>query len=66
MMETDYPHADSSWPDTQARGARDLAGVPDDDVRRVTWENAAGLFRVDVPEAQRGVPGMIEEAPYAR
>ena len=50
MMETDYPHADSSWPDTQSRARRDLAGVPDDEVRMVTWANAARLFRVPVPE----------------
>ncbi len=49
MLETDYPHADSTWPDTQARARRDLAGVPDEEVRMVTWANAATLFRVDVP-----------------
>ncbi len=49
MMETDYPHADSSWPDTQARARAALGGVSDDDVRQVTWANAARLFRLDVP-----------------
>ncbi len=54
MLETDYPHADSTWPDTQARARRDLTGVPDDEVRMVTWANAARLFRLDVPpELQR-------------
>jgi hypothetical protein len=53
MMETDYPHADSTWPDTQARARRDLAGLTEDEIRRVTWANAAGLFRHPVPEALR-------------
>lgn len=55
MLETDYPHADSTWPDTQARARRDLAGVPAEEVRMVTWANAARLFRVDVP-AELQVP----------
>ena len=49
MVEVDYPHADSTWPDTQPRAAAALAGVPDDVVRKVTWENAAKLFRHPVP-----------------
>lgn len=53
MMETDYPHADSTWPDTQARARADLAGVAPEAVRKVTWENAARLFRVEVPAELR-------------
>lgn len=53
MMETDYPHADSTWPDTQARARADLAGVAPETVRKVTWENAARLFRVEVPAELR-------------
>jgi hypothetical protein len=55
MMETDYPHADSSWPDTQATARAALSGVEPEEVRMVTWENAARLFRVDVP-AELQVP----------
>ena len=40
LLESDYPHADSTWPDTQARAGRGLADLPADDVRKVTWENA--------------------------
>jgi predicted TIM-barrel fold metal-dependent hydrolase len=56
LVESDYPHADSSWPDTQAMLERQLAGqgVSDDDVRRITWQNASELFRHPVPaEVQR-------------
>jgi predicted TIM-barrel fold metal-dependent hydrolase len=44
-LETDYPHTDSSWPDTQALLERQLAGVPDDEVALITHANAAALYR---------------------
>jgi predicted TIM-barrel fold metal-dependent hydrolase len=49
MVEMDYPHVDSTWPDVQPVLAHQLAGLPDDVVRRVTWENASELFRHPVP-----------------
>lgn len=55
MIETDYPHADSTWPDTQALARHGLAGFAPDDVRKLTWENAARLFRHPVP-AELQVP----------
>lgn len=45
MLETDYPHSDSSWPDTQELVARQLDGVPEDEVARITWKNASELYR---------------------
>jgi predicted TIM-barrel fold metal-dependent hydrolase len=45
MVETDYPHSDSSWPDTQALLATQLQGVPDDEAERLTWRNAVELYR---------------------
>jgi predicted TIM-barrel fold metal-dependent hydrolase len=50
MIESDYPHADSTWPDTQANARRGLAELTPDEVRKVTWENASKLFRHPVPE----------------
>jgi len=52
-MESDYPHADSTWPDTQRLAADGLDGVSDADIRKVTWENASKLFRHPVPEELR-------------
>ena len=51
LVESDYPHADSSWPDTQSMLTRQLRGqgVSDEDARRITWENASELFRHPVP-----------------
>jgi predicted TIM-barrel fold metal-dependent hydrolase len=51
MVESDYPHADSSWPDTQDLLARRLEGLPAGDVAKMTHENAAGLFRHPLPPA---------------
>jgi predicted TIM-barrel fold metal-dependent hydrolase len=53
MIESDYPHADTTWPDTQARMAEQLEGMPEADVRRITHENAAALYRHPLPAAAR-------------
>ncbi|HWW53184.1 MAG TPA: amidohydrolase family protein [Acidimicrobiales bacterium] len=50
MLECDYPHADSTWPDTQLIAAARLAGLPDEEVRMITHANAARLFRHPLPE----------------
>jgi predicted TIM-barrel fold metal-dependent hydrolase len=49
MVEVDYPHADSTWPDTQALLGARLAGLSDSCVRKLTHENAARLFRHPLP-----------------
>lgn len=50
MVESDYPHADSTWPNTQAILREHLAGLPAPVVDRVTWRNASELFDHTVPE----------------
>jgi predicted TIM-barrel fold metal-dependent hydrolase len=45
MVETDYPHSDSTWPDTQDLLAAQLQGIPDDEAELITWRNAADLYR---------------------
>jgi predicted TIM-barrel fold metal-dependent hydrolase len=50
-VEADYPHLDSSWPDTQPRFERQLAGASDHDKRRIAWQNASELFRHPVPQS---------------
>jgi predicted TIM-barrel fold metal-dependent hydrolase len=49
VVESDYPHADSTWPDTQPLLRAHLAGMPDDEVRKVCHANAAALFRHPLP-----------------
>jgi predicted TIM-barrel fold metal-dependent hydrolase len=56
LVEVDYPHLDSTWPDTQQLLAAHLAGVPADDVRKLTWQNASALFRHPVPAAVQADP----------
>ncbi len=50
MVESDYPHADSSWPDTQRMFAGTWGGLPDHELRAVAGGNAARLFRHRLPD----------------
>jgi predicted TIM-barrel fold metal-dependent hydrolase len=45
--ECDYPHSDTTWPQSPEILARSFDGVPDDEVRKITHENALRFFRVD-------------------
>ena len=45
--ECDYPHSDSTWPESPERLAKSLAGIPDDEIRAITYENAMRLFHYD-------------------
>lgn len=50
MLETDYPHGDGTWPDTQAV-IRDVWGhLPTDELRAICCENAAALYRHPLPD----------------
>ena len=49
LVEQDYPHCDSTWPNTQAVLAEGLAGIPEPDVQAITWENASRLYRHPLP-----------------
>jgi predicted TIM-barrel fold metal-dependent hydrolase len=50
--ECDYPHSDSSWPDAPEELAAVMAGVSDEDVNKITFENACRWFAFD-PFAHR-------------
>ncbi len=51
LIEVDYPHADSSWPNTQAHLASQLAALTSAEAQAITSANAARLFRHPVPAA---------------
>jgi predicted TIM-barrel fold metal-dependent hydrolase len=53
MVEADYPHVDSTWPDTQAAIEHALAGVAIEDARKIAYENAARLYRHPLPSGAR-------------
>jgi len=46
MWASDYPHSDSTWPNSREVIARDFAGVAETDRRRITADNAAELYGV--------------------
>ena len=49
VAESDYPHGDGTWPDTQRVMHRMLDGLPVDWIRKITHENAARLYRHPLP-----------------
>jgi predicted TIM-barrel fold metal-dependent hydrolase len=51
MLESDYPHQDGTWPDTQEILHHQIGHFPADDIRKLTWENASQLFQFPVPES---------------
>jgi predicted TIM-barrel fold metal-dependent hydrolase len=42
--ECDYPHSDSSWPNAPEELAQAAAGVPDDELEKISWGNACRWF----------------------
>lgn len=50
MLEVDYPHADSTWPDTQSGLDAQIGHLPQDLQRKVTWENASSVYRHPLPD----------------
>jgi predicted TIM-barrel fold metal-dependent hydrolase len=56
LLETDYPHADSSWPHTQELLRTQLEDLDTGTVERITWRNAAELFAHPVPAAVASDP----------
>ncbi len=50
--ECDYPHSDSSWPNPGEDLLAAAAGVPDAELEKITWQNAARWYSFD-PFAHR-------------
>jgi predicted TIM-barrel fold metal-dependent hydrolase len=49
MVEVDYPHGDSTWPDTQEVIRQAWGHLPAAELRAMCCENAAGLYRHPLP-----------------
>jgi predicted TIM-barrel fold metal-dependent hydrolase len=45
--ECDYPHSDSSWPEAPEELARVAADVPDDELAKITYQNACRWYSFD-------------------
>jgi len=50
VFESDYPHGDGTWPDTQRVMEKVLGDLPVDEIRAITHENASKLYRHPLPE----------------
>ena len=46
MWASDFPHTDSTWPNSRKIIEKDFAGVPEDVTRKIVFENAAKLYRL--------------------
>ena len=44
MWSSDYPHRESSWPESQKILRKILAGVPEAERRKITYENAVQVY----------------------
>ncbi|HEY4796013.1 MAG TPA: amidohydrolase family protein, partial [Mycobacterium sp.] len=44
MLEIDFPHSDSNWPNSRKRAAEVLADVPDDECKLIVEENARRML----------------------
>lgn len=49
MVEVDYPHGDSIWPNVQRTIGEAWGHIPDDEIRRMCSLNAAALYRHPLP-----------------
>jgi predicted TIM-barrel fold metal-dependent hydrolase len=47
MLGTDYPHTDSSWPDTQRIIKEQMGDIPDEDRAKICWKNAVRVFQLN-------------------
>jgi predicted TIM-barrel fold metal-dependent hydrolase len=45
--ECDYPHSDSSWPNAPEELAAVAAEVPEDEIAKISWQNASRWFSFD-------------------
>jgi Predicted metal-dependent hydrolase of the TIM-barrel fold len=50
LFESDYPHGDGTWPDTQQVIEHVLGSLPVEEIRKITHENAAHVYRHPLPK----------------
>jgi len=47
LFETDYPHSDTTFPNSRALVSERFERIPADETRKILRDNAVGLFRLD-------------------
>jgi predicted TIM-barrel fold metal-dependent hydrolase len=53
LWATNFPAADSTWPESRRYRDKSFSGVNANDKRRIVWGNAAELYRIDVNEKEQ-------------
>lgn len=48
MWASDFPHTDSTWPNSLKVIAKDFAGIPEQVTRKMVADNAVKLYRMDL------------------
>ncbi|MGH7986901.1 MAG: amidohydrolase family protein [Candidatus Binataceae bacterium] len=48
MWASDFPHTDSTWPNSLKVIEKDFAGIPDAVTRKIVCDNAASLYHIDL------------------
>jgi len=48
MWASDFPHTDSTWPNSLKVIKQDFNGVPEDVTRKIVCDNAAKLYQIDL------------------
>jgi predicted TIM-barrel fold metal-dependent hydrolase len=46
LWEADYPYTDTSWPNSRAVVAKHLGHLPEDERRKIAYENAQRIFQM--------------------
>jgi predicted TIM-barrel fold metal-dependent hydrolase len=46
LWESDYPHTDTSWPNSRATVEKHLGRLPEDEQRKIAFDNAQRIFRL--------------------
>ncbi len=52
MLEVDYPHTDSTWPDSQALFKSEMAHLSTEEITKIGYANAAALYDHPTPPAE--------------
>jgi hypothetical protein len=50
MVECDYPHADSTWPDTQSYLGKQLGWLPEKTIEKLTYGNASRVYNFPIAD----------------
>ncbi|MCH8196325.1 MAG: amidohydrolase [Chloroflexi bacterium] len=49
MWASDYPHGDTTWPNSRQSVRDQFQGLPDEARRKITWDNARRLYAIETP-----------------